>query len=129
MGAKHVLNDVDEFNKLKLNIIDAGEFKYSHGSNDSLKIHMEELKKEFHGKSELEFYHAQLNVLLRRKYRLKETYKKFKKLWDNEHTYLVKKLNTRWLISAADSFLDNDKDDHVKHTLFIHMFSKHLQTI
>ena len=29
-------------------------------------------------------------------------------LWENESDFLIKSLNTRWLISAADSFIDHD---------------------
>ena len=90
IGASKIGKSVNEFTKLKLNIIDAGVFEYTHGSSDNLNKHMEELRKEFHQKTELEYYHAQLNVLLRRKYKLKETYKKFRKLWEKEHDFLLK---------------------------------------
>ena len=114
IGASNIFSSNNEFEKLKHSIIDAGEFCYTHGSCDNLNNHIENLKKEFHGKSELEFYHAKLNVLLRRNYNVNETYKKFKALWVKEHEYLIKELNTRWLISAADSFLDHDEDDLCK---------------
>jgi hypothetical protein len=29
-------------------------------------------------------------------------------LWENESDFLIENLNTRWLISAADSFIDHD---------------------
>ena len=111
IGASNIGKNDSEFSKLKLNIIDAEVFKYTHGSSDNLDKHMEELRKEFHQKTELEYYHAQLNVLLRRKYKLKETYKKFRQLWEKEHDFLLENLNTRWLVSASDSFLDHDKND------------------
>ncbi|NCG08491.1 MAG: hypothetical protein GWO81_02810 [Verrucomicrobia bacterium] len=95
---------------MKLEIIDTGSESYTHGSDNDLQAHLDNLRKEFHGASELEYYHAKLNVLLRRGFKTKETFQKITELWEAEYEFLIEHLNTRWLISAADSFIDHHPD-------------------
>lgn len=94
--------------------IDAECKSYMHGSKNNLNHHLNDLRKEFHGATELEYYHAELNVLLRRKFKTKKTFKKFQELWHAKHHFLIEHLNTRWLISAADSFVDHDPNPLVQ---------------
>jgi hypothetical protein len=109
-GAKDLILSDLNFTVMKDTIIDSESQCYTHGSKNDLKHHLNDLRNEFHGATELEYYHAKLNVLLRRKFKTKETFQKFKKLWQAECRFLIKHLNTRWLISAADSFVDQDPD-------------------
>ena len=100
-----------DFEKLKLTKISTKKTEYTHGSENDLEAHLLNLKKEFNGNTELEYYHAELNVFLRRGINTKQTFKKLSVLWENESDFLIEKLNTRWLISAADSFIDHDPNE------------------
>ena len=108
LGSKDLKRDNVDYKELKLTLIDTKKTVYTHGSENDLKSHLANLRNEFNGKSELEYYHAELNVFLRRGIDLKETFRKLSELWKNESDFLIKNLNTRWLISAADSFIDHD---------------------
>lgn len=108
-AAKFVQNDVD-FPALKAHILDLGEPVQTYGSDKSLDGHLNNLKREFSGQSELLYYHAQLIVLLRREFELTETYSKFKTLWEDEGEFLCEHLNIRWLVSACETFADHDPD-------------------
>ena len=110
LGYKNLKRENLEYDQLKSEIIKTEKTNYTHGSNNSLNSHLENLRKEFNKKSELEYYHAELNVFLRRGIESKENFKKLSHLWQHESNYLIKNLNTRWLISAADSFVDHDKN-------------------
>lgn len=71
-----------------------------------LTKHLNRLQQEFIGKSELCFYHTSLIVLLRRGYKTEENFVKFEQLWQQEQAYLLENLPLRWLVSAADTFVD-----------------------
>lgn len=75
-----------------------------------LECHLGNLKHQFIGQSELSFYHATLIVLLRRGYKVEETFAEFETLWENEADYLLTQLNLRWIISACDTFVDHSTD-------------------
>ncbi len=109
-GYKNFLRSEVNYEQLKSQVIDTENSEYTFGSKSKIKDHLIDLRNEFNGRSELEYYHAELNVFLRREINTKESFKKFLLLWKNEYNFLVKNLNTRWLISAADSFIDYDKD-------------------
>ena len=108
LGYKSIQSSVVNFDKLKSEIIHTKKTGYTHGSENNIQSHLANLRNEFNGKTELEYYHAELNVFLRRGIKPKETFKKLSSLWDNEADFLLENLNTRWLISAADSFIDQD---------------------
>lgn len=78
-------------------------------TND-LTAHLENLKHQFIGQSELCFYHATLVVLLRRNYKPKEIFAEFEQLWDAEADYLLEHLSLRWIVSACDTFVDHSTD-------------------
>ena len=119
IGAKGVVAQHDlDFSSMKHQVIDEGEVSYTHGSATSVQEHFANLRREFHGKSELEFYHAKLNVLLRREYQVAETFQSLRTLWEEESEFLLKHLNTRWLISSVDSFVDFS-DDAVERALLM----------
>lgn len=99
-----------DYHNLKSKIINTSKTEYTHGSENNIQSHISNLKNEFNGKTELEYYHAKLNVFLRRGIKTKETFKMFTDLWEHEADFLLKNLNSRWLISAADSYIDHDKN-------------------
>lgn len=72
-----------------------------------LSAHLENLKHHFIGQSELCFYHATLIVLLRRGYKVDETFSEFENLWTTETDYLLQHLCLRWIISACDTFVNH----------------------
>ncbi len=72
-----------------------------------LQSHLDNLKHQFVGQSELCFYHTTLVVLLRRGYKITETFADFETLWATEADYLLKHLSLRWIISACDTFIDH----------------------
>lgn len=111
MGAKGVIDEQElDFTAMKQQVIDEGEVSYTHGSATSVEEHFVNLRKEFHGKTELEYYHAKLNVLIRREYKINETFDSLRSLWEDECEFLLENLNTRWLISSVDSFVDHSED-------------------
>ena len=75
-----------------------------------LSAHLENLRHEFIGCSELCFYHAVLVVLLRRQYQPEQTFAAFESLWDSQCDYLLSQLSLRWLVSACDTFIDYTPD-------------------
>ncbi len=64
------------------------------------------LRRDFAGSPELCFVHAQLIVCIRRQKELKTTVPAFLKLWAEEAEFLAENLNSRWMISACDTFAD-----------------------
>lgn len=75
-------------------------------TND-LQSHLDNLKHQFIGRSELCFYHATLVVLLRRNYKAEQTFTEFEQLWTVETDYLLEHLSLRWIVSACDTFIDH----------------------
>lgn len=75
-----------------------------------LQDHLDNLKHQFIGQSELCFYHANLIVLLRRGYKIDDTFAEFERLWNTETNYLLHHLSLRWLVSACDTFIDHAHD-------------------
>lgn len=75
-----------------------------------LEKHLENLKHQFIGQSELCFYHATLVVLLRRGYKSEEVFVEFENLWARETDYLLNNLSLRWIVSACDTFIDHSTD-------------------
>ena len=78
-------------------------------TND-LQAHLDNLKHQFIGRSELCFYHATLVVLLRRNYKIDKTFAEFEQLWTVESDYLLNHLSLRWIISGCDTFIDHSSD-------------------
>ena len=110
LGYKDLERDNVDYEELKSVIIYTDKTEYTHGSENDIKSHLENLRNEFNEKTEIEYYHAELNVFLRRGIDSKKTFKKLSNLWENESNFLIQNLNTRWLISAADSFIDHDSN-------------------
>ena len=114
LGAKSLSYELVDLEKLKKTTVEGDEPIQTRGSAKSLKKHLEELRKEFTGQSELVYEHARLIVLLRRGHRESETYQAFHDLWMTEPDFLCDALNIRWLVSAAETFTDFDKELSVR---------------
>lgn len=106
-----------DWEKMSQQIIEGDETKYTHGSDKNLQSHVENLKLEFVGRTELEYYHANLIVLIRRDFQTAKNFELFEQLWYQHQEFLIKNLNTRWLISACDTFIDHSEDDYLKFLL------------
>ena len=111
-GAKSVANTINGVNltELKKNIVDGDTPKINHGSKKELKAHIEDLRQEFSGQPEINYYHAQLIVLIRRGLDVPKHFADFEELWQSERDFLIGSLSIRWLISAADTLIDYSKD-------------------
>ena len=96
--------------ELKEKTIQGDEIEYTHGSVVDIVSHIENLKREFVGKSALCHYHAALIVLIRREVDLKNNINAFERLWNEYNDFLLAELNTRWLVAAADTFSDHSPD-------------------
>ena len=107
-GAKKVMVNMNgkDLLSLKNTIIDEEALQYTHGSEVSIEEHIENLKKEFVGQSELCHYHASLLVLIRREVDSKENFSKIESLWAMFEAFLLEQLNTRWLVAVADTYAD-----------------------
>ena len=114
-GAKELSDQISsDFIAQRQITIDGDETRYTHGSSNDLEQHFEALKAEFVGQAELCYTHAKIIVLIRRDFEAKKHFKIFEQLWQQEKDYLLKNLNTRWLISAIDTFADFSEDDTIK---------------
>ena len=113
-GAKKHTSNQSEFDSLKKKIIKLGNSKQTRGSSKSLDQHLQDLRHEFSGQSELVWHHAKLIVLIRRGIKTKKTYQEFCTLWDTESDYLKKNLNLRWLVAATDTFAEHDENFEVR---------------
>ena len=114
-GAKKMSQDISvDFNKQKSQFIADSDTVYTHGSANNIEDHFLALKNEFAGQSELCYTHAKIIVLIRRDFEAKKQYLIFEQLWHEEKKYLLKRLNTRWLIAATDTFADYSNDESVR---------------
>jgi hypothetical protein len=114
-GAKKLssLISTDFKSQRKKNIL-GDKVIYTHGSSNSVEDHFSALKKEFIGQSELCYTHAKIIVLIRRDFEVNNHFKLFEQLWAEEKEYLLKNLNSRWLVAATDTFADYSDDDAIK---------------
>ncbi len=77
-----------------------------------LENHLNNLKYQSLGESELCFYHNTLVILMRRKYKIAKTFAEFERLWLAESDYLLENLSLRWIVSACDTFIDHSNNTH-----------------
>lgn len=115
LGAKqiHQAYADKDFTQMKKNIIRSDQLDPIDSPDKprikDLSQHLNKVKHEFIGKSELEFYHATLIVLIRRGYKCAEMFAQFEQLWEQETAYLLSHLSLRWIVSACDTFVDHAK--------------------
>ena len=74
---------------------------------EDLGEHLAELRREFAGQGELCYAHAELVVLIRREVELDASLRGFFAMWDEHAEFLAGALNTRWLVSALDTYADH----------------------
>jgi len=68
------------------------------------------LEKEFAGRTQLELFHAQTIVYIRREKELPTCVDNFKSMWKQESEFLCHRLDSRWLIAACDTIVDHFED-------------------
>lgn len=95
-----------DYDSLKREIIAGSEAVYSFGRTDNLDEHIDLVRREFAGRSYLEFFHAVLTVLIRRAIDTAVSAELFRSMWAAECAFLTERLDTRWLISACDTIVD-----------------------
>ncbi|WP_190600271.1 hypothetical protein [Candidatus Vesicomyidisocius sp. SY067_SCS001] len=108
--SKHI--NVDFKHQKKQFIVDNGII-YTYGSPKNIEEHFNALKNEFSGQSKLCHTHAKLIVLIRREFETKKHFTIFENLWHEETKFLLKNLNTRWLLSAINTFTDCSNNDAI----------------
>lgn len=84
--------------------------QYAHGGTDDLAQHLQRVRAEFIGQSELLYRHAELIVLLRREADTEASYARFERMWQAQTDFLCTHLDLRWLVAACDSFIDHAKN-------------------
>jgi hypothetical protein len=101
--------DPVDYRSLKSKLVDFGEAEPARGRREDIDDHLRMIAREFSGRPMILFYHAWLIVHIRRG-RLEKA-ADFRTLWQSEPDYLMERLNTRWLVSACDTFADIGRDD------------------
>lgn len=100
--------DTQRLNTLELRF---GTPEPSFGGFEDLHQHLEMLAREFSDAPLLDFYHAGLTVMLRRKMDPQKNWEIYQKLWEDYGMDLKKRLNSRWLVSACDTFADYSENE------------------
>lgn len=94
------------YDDMKTRIVEAGERKNLTGRLPDYQQHIDRLRTEFSGCTELEYHHAVLTVSIRRKLNLEKDRGAFITLWHYEADFLCERLSMRWLVSACDTIAD-----------------------
>lgn len=95
------------FKVLKQSIVGPRDTAELRQVEDPFAAKLEELRRTFEGASELCFYHAEVIVSIRRGIDVPENWTTFSSLWEQESQYLCANLNSRWLVSALDTYADH----------------------
>jgi hypothetical protein len=103
------LNQVD-IPKLKARLVDGPARGIHWGNLPQLDEHLAHMRQDFVGLPELCLVHGQLIALIRRRIELVHNVPTFLALWDAETTFLTTHLNSRWLVSACDTFSDHGSE-------------------
>lgn len=91
--------------------LDGDEPAASFGRDPDLGKHLTMLRAEFSGKPVALFYHAGITVLIRREMDLTVNVIRFRTLWRRMSAELCAGLDSRWLVSACDTFMDHGEND------------------
>jgi hypothetical protein len=102
-------HDPVDFQHLKSTLVNEGEAESSRGRLEDIDDHLRMIAREFSGQPMILFYHAWLIVHIRRGQLVKAA--EFQNLWKSEPDYLIQHLNSRWLVSACDTFADIGQND------------------
>jgi len=84
--------------------------KVAVGRQPDLADHLAELAIEFSGDPQINFFHAVLNVLIRRDVQKQQAVRHFDALWEEHGDHLLSSLSARWLVSACDTLMDCSHD-------------------
>jgi hypothetical protein len=103
---KKLLSNFDIVPSLKAQRLEGERRGISFETSENLSEHFEHLGKDFTRLPLICFAQAQLVVCIRRKIDLADTVPAFLRLWETESEFLTAHLNSRWLISACDTFAD-----------------------
>ena len=113
-GGRRQGSESTDIAHLKSTTIELGPARQTRGSSKSLEQHLDALRVEFSGQSELLWYHSKLIVLIRREFQTDHHYDEFSAIWRVERDFLLKNLNMRWLIAATDTFAEQDDDPQIR---------------
>ena len=80
------------------------------GRKASIKGQLAVLASEFNGQPFVLFYHAGLISHLRRNIDIESNWPRFQRLWLEHADFLLKHLNSRWLVSACETISDHSTD-------------------
>lgn len=96
-------------------VLQPGE-RYFPRRHGDLREHMRELRIELVGEPELCVVHAGVISLIRRQEQLDHFVPQFLRMWEHEgaRTTLLRHLTLRWLVSAADTFVDHHPDPEAR---------------
>lgn len=78
---------------------------------EQLERHLRALSQDFLERTRIEFLHAILIVLIRRRIALKRATRLFFDLWERETDFLCDHLTLRWLVSACDTICDHPRTE------------------
>lgn len=106
-GGSQNFSRIEDLSTLRNSIIQGTKKTYTHGSSKNLSEHLESLKGEFVGDSELCYVVAKTIVLIRRESKIKDNYKILETLLTEEGDFLLNNLNLRWLISISDTISEH----------------------
>ena len=99
------------------------------GHHADIEEHIKSLKNEFIGCPKLCFEVAKLIVFIRRKTNHRQKLKEFFFIVEKETEFLVKELNTRWLISICDTYADYGKKLDRPRALLVSTFLNFIKLI
>lgn len=104
------------FHILRKTFVTGTVSKPSFGRLTNLADHIEMLAVEFSGKSEFELLHASTIVHIRRKTDLVANVALFNRMWEEETSFLLANLDSRWLVSACDTIADTSESSKQRST-------------
>lgn len=92
---------------LKEQLVPGEESQFVDFCCPDVEAHIAQVRMEFAGQPELFAYHASLIIKLRRAIDVEAAYPAFVHLWRHERAFLLENLDSRWLVSALDTFADH----------------------
>jgi hypothetical protein len=95
---------------LRNSVIPGNSPRVAFGTQDEIGDHLNMVRQELVGRTELEFVHCAVIVLLRRGISPRASWQRFNELWGSEGEFLLGALNARWLVSACDTIIDYSPD-------------------
>ncbi len=97
----------DDFENLKKRCVKGFRSYFVDYWCPDINEHIAQVSREFAGKPELCAFHAELVIRIRRKNELEKNGPLFFDLWREHAAFLIDHLDSRWLISALDTFIDH----------------------